>query len=266
MKFGICTSFRTIPQLNEIAFDYLEESVQRFLIPERPQAEFEELLHAVRQFPFPVEAANSLLPANLLLIESPSQHVDRARLETYMRTALRRAEQAGIRIFVFGSGPARTYPADIEKAAASQQLAEHMATWNGWAREHGVQIVLEPLRYEETNILNTVAESGALVSTIAASGARLLADVYHMACNGENPESILPYSSLLSHVHVAEKEGRAAPGHHGEDFRPYFSALHRAGYDQRISIECNWSNFATEVTPALAELRTQWTESSKQAV
>ncbi|GCE21812.1 sugar phosphate isomerase/epimerase family protein [Dictyobacter kobayashii] len=266
MKFGICTSFRNIPQLNEISFDYLEESVQRFLIPEQPQEDFEELLHAIRQFPFPVEAANSLLPSNLLLVESPSQHVDRPRLEQYMRTALQRAEQAGIRIFVFGSGPARACPADIDKAAAAQQLAAHLATWSGWAREHGVQIVLEPLRYEETNIFNTVAEGGAMVSGIANSGARLLADVYHMACNGEDPESILPYSSILSHVHVAEKQERAAPGHHGEDFRPYFSALHRAGYDQRISIECNWSNFATEVTPALAELRTQWIESSKQAV
>ncbi|GCE07594.1 sugar phosphate isomerase/epimerase family protein [Dictyobacter aurantiacus] len=266
MKFGICTSFRTISQLNEIALDYLEENVQRFLIPERPQVEFEELLHAVRQLPFPVEAANSLLPADLRLIESPSQHVDRPRLESYMRTALRRAEQAGIRIFVFGSGGARNYPADIEKEAAAQQLAEHMATWSGWAREHGVQIVLEPLRYEETNILNTVAEGGALVSTIAGSGARLLADVYHMACNGEDPESILPYRSLLAHVHVAEKQDRAAPGHHGEDFRPYFSALHRAGYDQRISIECNWSDFSSEAVPALAQLRTQWEESSRQTV
>ncbi|GER91374.1 hypothetical protein KDW_55360 [Dictyobacter vulcani] len=266
MKFGICTSFQHIPQLRNHSYDYLEESVQRFLIPERSQQEFEEQLRSARQFAFPIEAANSLLPSQLTLVESPSQQVDRARLEKYMRTALQRAEQAGIRIFVFGSGPARACPADIDKAAATRQLADHLASWSNQARQHGVQIVLEPLRYEESNVFNTVAEGGAMVSGIEQSGARLLADLYHMACNGEEPQSILPYGSLLAHVHVAEKQERAAPGRFGEDFRAYLAALHQAGYDQRISIECNWKYLAAEAGPALATLRTQWTESSKQAV
>ncbi|GCE31813.1 hypothetical protein KDA_72970 [Dictyobacter alpinus] len=266
MKFGICTSFKNIPLLRDNAYDYLEESVQRFLLPEHSQEEFEERLHSAHQFSFPIEAANSLLPSNMTLVESPSQKVDRARLEKYMRTALQRAEQAGIRIFVFGSGPARACPADIDKAAASLQLADHLATWSSWARQHGVQIVLEPLRYEETNIFNTVADGGAMVSGIEQSGARLLSDLYHMACNGEDADSLLPYASLLTHVHVAEKQERAAPGRFGEDFRPYLAALHQISYDQRISIECNWTDLATEAGPALATLRTQWTESSKQAV
>ncbi len=122
--------------------------------------------------------------------------------------------------------------------------------------------MLEPLQYEETNTLNTVAESGAAVSTIIDSGARLLADTYHMACNGEDPATLLPVGSLLTHIHVAEKQDRAAPGTHGEDFRPYFSVLHRVGYDQRISIECRWRNFVAEVAPAIAVLKEQWAASA----
>jgi sugar phosphate isomerase/epimerase len=121
-----------------------------------------------------------------------------------------------------------------------------------------VQFVLEPLRYEETNILNTVAESGALVAQLAASGARLLIDTYHMACNGEAPETMELYLSLLAHVHVAEHQNRAAPGKHGEDFRPYFSVLRQGRYDQRISIECNWNDFPYQVNQAIAVLREQW--------
>jgi sugar phosphate isomerase/epimerase len=116
------------------------------------------------------------------------------------------------------------------------------------------------LRYEETNTLNTVAEAGALIARINKPCARLLADIYHMACNNESPEELLLWASLLSHVHVAEKQERAAPGRYGEDFRPYFSALHQAGYDRRISIECSWQNLAAEVSPAIETLRRQWVE------
>jgi sugar phosphate isomerase/epimerase len=79
-----------------------------------------------------------------------------------------------------------------------------------------------------------------------------------MLWNGEDPKTIVPYGSLLSHVHVAEKEGRTAPGQHGEDFRPYFSALHQGGYDQRISIECKWGSMPAEVDLAIQVLRDQW--------
>jgi sugar phosphate isomerase/epimerase len=261
MKFGICAQFRNVTALEHIAFDYLEVGVQPFLQPERSQEEFEVLLSEARSLPLPIEAANGLLPAEIKLVATPTQQIDRARIERYIRTTLYRAEQVGIKIIVFGSGGARTCPAGYDKVAAESQIEEHLATWSRWAREHGVQMVLEPLRYAEANTLNTVAESGALVSRIANSGARLLADTYHMASNQEDPQTILLYGNLLEHVHVAELEGRSAPGRHGEDLRPYFSVLRQAGYDQRISIECRWNDFAAEVEPALAVLKEQWATS-----
>ncbi len=261
MRFGVCSSFRKVATLQHISFDYLEENVQTFLMPERSQEEFEESLREARTLPIPIEAANSFIPTELKLVATPTQRIDRARIERYVKTALQRAEQAGIQVIVFGSGGARACPPGYDKAAAESHIGEHLATWSTWAREHGVQIVLEPLRYEETNTFNTVAISGALVSRIADSGAKLLADIYHMASNKEAPETILSWGHLLTHVHVAELEGRSAPGRHGENFRPYFSALHQAGYDRRISIECRWDDFAAQVDPAIAVLKEQWTTS-----
>jgi sugar phosphate isomerase/epimerase len=260
MKFGICASFHTVQHLKERHFDYLEENVQRFLLPERPQEDFEANLRAVRQLSFPIEAANSLLPPDLVLIATPERKIDTVRLESYIKTTLQRADQADLRMLVFGSGDARACPPGYAKAEAALQIQEHLATWSNWANHYGIQIVLEPLRYEETNLFNTVAESGEMISHIASSGAQLLADTYHMACNQEEPASLVPYGSLLKHIHVAEKQHRAAPGHYGEDLRPYFSALQQTGYNQRISIECNWTNIASEVNPALEALRTQWSE------
>ncbi len=261
MRFGICAPLREVTTLPSIPFDYLEENIQRFLAPERPQAYFEEQLKAARALPVSIEAANSLLPADLVLVATPEQQVDTLRVARYIKTALQRAEQAGIRIIVFGSGAARACPPGYNSADAVNQIGEHLARWSVWARDHGVQIVLEPLRYEETNTLNTVAEGGALVSRYTDSGARLLADIYHMLCNRELPETLSPWVPLLSHVHVAEQQGRTAPGQHGEDFRAYFSALQHGGYDQRISIECNWRDLISEVDLALTVLKEQWVQS-----
>jgi len=258
MRFGICASYREATTLETYPFDYLEENVQRFLIPERPQEEFEKLWQEARQLPVPIEAANVLFPAGIRLVATPTQSVDTKRLERYIKTVLRRAEQVGIRIIVFGSGQARTCPPDCSYPDAVQQIRSHFSQWSEWAQNHGVEIVLEPLRYEETNTLNTVTEAGALVASIDRPAARLLADFYHMACNNESPQDILPWFSLLSHVHVAEQRERAAPGRYGENFRPFFAALHRAGYDRRISIECHWQNLAIEVGPAIETLREQW--------
>ncbi len=263
MKFGICNSYQAIQDIQNSPFDYLEESIVRFLAPEQPAEAFAQRLREARKLPVPIEAANSFIPADLALIATPTRPIDRARIDHYVQTALQRAEQVGIRVIVFGSGGARRYPDDYNHDDALRQLAEYITTWNTWACDHGVTIVVEPLQYAETNILNTVAESGTFVSHISNSGARLLADTYHMAQNGEDPETLLPWGSLLSHVHVAEQQERTAPGCYGEDLRPYFSVLHRVGYDQRISIECRWHDFASEVAPALATLKQQWATSAQ---
>lgn len=264
MRFGICAPYHEVAPLQIEGLDYLEENVQRFLVPERSQEEFETLWREAQRLPMPIEAANSFIPASLPLIATVTQTVDTARLERYVQTALRRAEQVGIRVIVFGSGAARACPEGYNRRQAHQQLAEHLAHWGDLAGQHGVQIVLEPLRTQETNTLNTVAESGELVASIKQPAIKLLADTYHMALNGEAPEDIALWPGLLTHVHVAEERERAAPGRFHEDFHPYFSALQQAGYDQRISIECHWLNLASEAGAGIAILKQQWREAQEQ--
>ena len=258
MRFGVCAGWQQVAPLGEVTIDYLEENVQRFLCPERPEEEFAAHLQDVRTLPVPVEAANVFIPADLPLVASASRSVDLPRLERYVRTALRRAEAAGIRVIVFGSGKARACPPDLDPAAGLRQIGEHLARWGGWTAEHGVIIVVEPLRREETNMLNTVTESGTLVKQLHLPAIRLLADTYHMACNGESPDDLRAVAPLLAHVHVAERRDRAAPGTHGEDFRPSFEALRQGGYDARISIECDWRDLGAQLVDAVATARAQW--------
>jgi sugar phosphate isomerase/epimerase len=263
MRYGVCAPYREVTALETYPFDFVEEHVQNFLLPERPEEDFEEVWREARTLPVPIEAARSLFPADLVLVETPTQPVDRKRLERYVKTVLQRAERVGIRIIVFGSGGARICPPGYSHDDAVRQIGNHFAQWDQWAENHGVQIVLEHLPADETNMLNTVTEAGKLLASMGKSDSSLLIDVYHMSRNHEPPESILPWGPLISHVHVAEVQQRAAPGRFGQDFRPYFSILHQVGYDRRISIECNWQNFAIEVNPAIETLREQWMTSAE---
>jgi len=258
LSVGVCAPYREVAVLEGIAPDFIEESVQRFLLPERSREEFEAQWIEARRLPIPIEAANLLFPRDLKLIAGPSQAVDARRLERYLKTVLDRAAQVGIRVIVFGAGMSRACPPDGDLGAASSRIGEYLAQWGEWAEPYGIEIALEPLRYAETNVVNTVAEGAALVARLAIPGVRLLADTYHMACNGEPPESLARTAPLLAHVHVAERRDRAAPGTYGEDMRPFFAALRRGGYERRISIECDWQDFAAQLGPACATVREQW--------
>jgi sugar phosphate isomerase/epimerase len=125
------------------------------------------------------------------------------------------------------------------------------------ARAHGVVVVLEPLRRGECNFINTVAEGAAIVREVDDPGVRLLADIYHMLCEDEGPESIVAAGPLLAHCHIAEEDGRTPPGVHGEDFTRYLDALRRIGYQGGISFEGRWTDIAKELPVAVKTLEAQ---------
>src|SRR5689334_19040706 len=79
MRFGVCAPYREVAAWETYPFDYLEENVQRFLLPERPQEDFDEVWQQACRLPIPIEAANSLLPADLTVVATPTRPVDTNR-------------------------------------------------------------------------------------------------------------------------------------------------------------------------------------------
>lgn len=84
-----------------------------------------------------------------------------------------------------------------------------------------------------------------------------------MKTENDGPESIRQYGQLIRHVHIAEREGRAAPGKHGEDFVPYFEALQETGYKGGISLENNWVDMPSEAPLAVRAIQGQWLEAGQ---
>lgn len=257
MRFGICggaDGFETAPE----GLDYIEESVGGALCPRDDDAAFEAALAKCSAGVAPVIAANCFLPGDL---KSTGPEVDCDALDAYVATAFARAERVGITKIVFGSGGSRQVPDGFDKAEAFEQLVAHLKRWGPIAAKHNVTIVIEPLQTAECNIINSATEGADLARRADHPNVRLLADFYHMLCDGEGPESLRAAGELLQHVHVAEKEKRTAPGMEGDDFRPFLAALKAIGYDDTISLECGFGDdLQTGATAALAEIRRQWAQ------
>ena len=237
--------------------EYIEASVRGFLVPLEADDVFSKHLEMAKKSPIPVEAANSFLPGN---IKSVGPEMDLKKISQYAETAFRRAAQVGIEIVVFGSGGSRSIPEEVSKDKAIDQFVDVLKTLGPIAAKHRVTVVVEPLNKGECNFINSLGDGAQVVEKASHPNIQLLADIYHMTRDGQKPEDIVRYGTLLKHLHVAENEKRTAPGAMGDDFKPFLRALRQVGYDSRISFECRWENLSTQVEESVSYFRRQMAE------
>jgi sugar phosphate isomerase/epimerase len=262
MKLGICADPATLATLPvDAGHDYIEGFTQAVLAPEKPEAEFAAQAAALRRSGEVMPASNRFLPADLKVV-GPA--VDQARLERYAATAFRRAREVGMTMIVFGSAGARMVPEGFSAVRAFEQYVEALRRFGPLAEKEGVTVLVEPLNRGECNLVNTLREGAEAVQRANSPGVKLLVDIFHMLRNGESPDEISrpDIAALVRHAHIAENQARAAPGTHGEDFRPFLRELHRVGYVEGLTVEADWKNLPEEVGPTLIFLRAQLAQAS----
>ncbi len=258
-KIGICTGVDNYALVQKAGYAFLEEGVRGFLVPSEPESVFFPILEKAKKSPLPVTACNSFLPGNMKSVGPDQANEEILR---FAEVAFKRAKSSGVKIIVFGSGGSRSIPEGFSKDEATRQFVELCKQLAPLAAKQDVIVVVEPLNTKECNFINSVAEGGEIVMEVNHPNIRLLADLYHMKMDDEGPENILGYGKLLSHVHIAEKEGRSAPGTHGEDFTAYFDALKKVNYKGAISVECKWQDMETQAPVAFRTITEQWIKSS----
>jgi sugar phosphate isomerase/epimerase len=253
-RIGICTSIQNASILKKAGCSYTEISIRDFLVPEQPDSAFAPNREEAAACVLPVYAGNNFFPGNFRLTGAD---FDLEKTLSYVDIAMRRAQQTGTQIFVLGSGGARHIPEGFDRATAVAQFTELCRRIALLGEKYRVTVVLEPLRREETNFINTVREGMEIVRAVDHPHLQVLADFYHMACVGEDAQALVEAGASLHHCHIAEQTGRAAPGMHGDDFTPYFRALKQIGYRGCLSIECNWTQLEEQAASAVAEVRRQ---------
>ena len=251
IQVGYCTRLASMAAAKAAGFDYVELATSE--IAGLSDAEFEQAAAQIRQVGLPVPATNLFLPATLK-VTGPD--INRDEQMVYVKKAFARLERIGTAIVVFGSGGARQVPAGFSKDEALRQLVEFGRRISPEARARGITIAVEPLRTEETNIINSAAEGLALVEAIGDPNFQLMVDFYHLASVKEDPSIIVRARDHIRHLHMANPVGRVFPRDAGEyDYAPFFAALRTIGYDKRISVEASTKEFEADAPRAIALLR-----------
>ncbi len=236
--------------VEEAGCDFLEFGVG-VVAPEQPESVFERLQATLGGTSLVPECFSSFVPPDIALVGDAR---DRKRIETYIAVSARRVAALGGKIIVFGSGMARSTPPGISRQTAEVHLLEFLNLAADHAGGNGIRIAIEPMNRSESNVVNSLAEAVALAERVNRPEIGALVDFYHLDCEKEPMNHIRQAGKRLIHVHVADT-GRLCPGSGSYDYPGFWSALRDAGYDGRITIECNWRDFPKEVAPAMRFLR-----------
>jgi D-psicose/D-tagatose/L-ribulose 3-epimerase len=247
IRLGCCIGDPALAGVIRGAADYCELPVASVVMA----GDVEDLGRRLAEAGCPPAAANVFLPGGLKIVGA---EVDEARVDAYVAEGAARLERLRVRRLVFGSGQARAIPDGFDRARALDQLEAFVRRAAARMDEHGVTLVIEPLRRAESNVFNSVGEAAAFVRERGLAPARVLADLYHMREEGEGLDALDGGADLLAHTHVAGRE-RRPPGPGDDDVGAFLQRLNAAGYDGACSIECRWEDFATQAPAALAFLR-----------
>jgi sugar phosphate isomerase/epimerase len=250
VRVGYCTGLKNLEAAKAAGFDYVELSATE--IASLSDAEFDAAAARITALGIVTPAANLLLPATLKVT---GPQTDPERQMAHLRTAFTRLAKLGTEVIVFGSGGARRVPDGFSKAEAFAQLVDFGRRAAREARASGITLTIEPLRKQETNIINTAAEGLELVKAVDDPNFQLMIDFYHLASEQEDPAIVLRAKDHIRHLHMANPAGRVFPQKWEEfDYAPFFANLRAIGYDKRISVEGNTTDLAAQGPPAVALL------------
>jgi D-psicose/D-tagatose/L-ribulose 3-epimerase len=248
---GYCTGLSNLEAAKAAGFDYVELSTTE--IARLTDEEFEAAASKVKALGLPTPAANLFLPATIKVTGPQTDHDAQM---AHVKKAFGRLARLGTTMLVFGSGGARRVPDGFSQEDAFKQLVDFGRRAAAEAKANGITITIEPLRRQETNIINSAAEGLALVEAINHPNFQLMIDFYHLASEKEDPAIVLKAKDHLRHLHVANPQGRVFPAKWEEfDYAPFFANLRAIGYDKRISVEGSTKDLAADGPPAIALLR-----------
>jgi sugar phosphate isomerase/epimerase len=254
-EIGIVQNIENDSLLQRYGYRYLVESVGKLISPRSVgDDQFQTNVARIKNLRVPMYAFNIFIPGELKVV---GPDVNEQAVLEYVEKVFQRCRDAGVKRIIWGSGGSRRVPDGFEAAQAKQQFVSIAKKIAAMASRYNMTLALENLNSTETNFITTLADALDVIKKVDHKNLRLCVDVYHMLKEGESPASILEAKGYVIYCEVAEKEGRTPPGVQGDDFRPYFAALKKIGYDDKIMIECRWEDVAKQGEMAFQKLKIQ---------
>lgn len=179
---------------------------------------------------------NLLAAPKGLHITTPDAGV-RERSWAYFRKLIDLCADLGGGGMVLGSSRQRDAMEGVTRAEAVGRIRDGLAALAPHAAERGVTLLPETLAPHLSNVLTTMAETVAMVESIAHPAVATLFDTHNTAGETQPHDALIRrYARHIRHVHVNEMDGRH-PGAGGYDFALVLRTLRELGYRGWVSVE-----------------------------
>lgn len=165
-----------------------------------------------------------------LMLNNPDGSARQAALST-AESVVRLAGKLGCKI---GIGRFRGKIWDGDETSSLEAMAASFSVLDKLGREEGVELLIEPLRPDICDTLNTVSQTCSFMDAAGLTNFGWLLDTDHVGLDQE--ESIVNHKSRLGFVHLADTF-HTPVGRGKIDFPRYFKLLERLGYTGYCSVE-----------------------------
>lgn len=248
MRYGMCMGLdspQNIGIAKDAGFDYIECNFQS--LSRSSEEVFEVFKKELEKNEIKCEASNCFMPADLPVIGHDYYGEEYVG---FIENGMKRGSQIGLEVIVFGSGAARSIPEGISYAEGFRQLGDFLKNVvSPLCDKYKMTVVIEPLRKNECNIINTVKEGTMLSVLSGKENIACLADLYHMVDDGN--DDIRQLKGSIKHAHFSNPSSthgmkRGFPKSFEEyDYRSFIDALSFAGC-QRCSVEAQCTDYEKE--------------------
>jgi D-psicose/D-tagatose/L-ribulose 3-epimerase len=233
IKVGVCS--RDLAGAAKYGFDYIEPAAAD--IAAMSDDDFRGYAAEVLASPLRCHSFNSLVRRPDLKVVG--DQVPLSALNEYLEQCLARCRRLGASVVVWGSAGSRNVPDGFSRQRAWEQIADFLRMAGDIARRHDLVVAIEPLRHQESNILNSGAEALEMVRTVKHPNVRMIIDYFHLREENEDPGILEVARREIVHLHFANPHGRLWPHDLGEDehYGAFFQYLKKTGYSRGISVE-----------------------------
>jgi len=233
VEIGLCGSADNFEKAEKAGFDYYEPGAAAIAgMTDTAFASFRDRVLASR---IRCRSLNSLIRAGH--VDGPEANLD--AISNYLDSTLDRCKALGAKVAVWGSASSRNVPDGFSRDEAWNQIRTFLKRAGEIAKAKQLVIAIEPLRKQESNILNTGAESLKMVHEVNHPNVKMIIDYYHLRIENEDPEIVRTAREHIVHMHFANPTGRKWPKSAEEDpvYARFFQILKEVRYDGGLSIE-----------------------------
>ncbi len=250
MQIGVCS--RDVASAAKYGFDYIEPAAAD--VAAMSNDDFRQFSEIVAAAKLRCRAFNSFIRRPDLKVVG--ENVPTVALRDYMDACMARCRSLGAEVIVWGSAGSRNVPEGFPRERANEQIAGFLHMAGELAQRHKLVVAIEPLRHQESNILNTGTEALAMVRRVRHRHTKMIIDYYHLREENEDLQIVEEARHETVHFHFANPHGRAWPRDLAEDdhYADFFRRLKKVGYRGGISIEGR-GTFDNDAAASLAFFR-----------